>query len=77
MCAANDCESDCTALLCLGDLLCCAWGGFTASSSTAELFCVGKNEVHVLWCVSFIHEHNQVIQTLSNASICPTICLPS
>lgn len=46
--ATNDGESNCAALLCLGDLLCCAGCGLASSSRASKLFCVGENEIHVL-----------------------------
>lgn len=76
--ATNDGESNGASLLGLGDLLGCAGRGLSSSSCAAELFCVGEDEVHVLRVLS---ARSLCIaprrRTLSNASICPTICLPS
>lgn len=74
---ANDGESDCASLFSLGDCLRCAGCSFASSSSPSELFCVGENEVHVLYSVSMFRLRFLTRLTLSNASICPTICLPS
>lgn len=46
--ATDDSESNGASLFGFGDLLGCARCGFTLSSCTAELLCVGEYKVHVL-----------------------------
>lgn len=75
--AADDGEANGASLLSLGNLLGCAGRGLPPSSCAAELFSVGEDEVHVLGKRSVKPLYRGRMHTLSNASICPTICLPS
>jgi hypothetical protein len=50
--AADDGQADRASLLSLGDALGCARRGLSSSSSTAELLCVGKDQIHVLLDIS-------------------------
>jgi hypothetical protein len=52
MCATDDGESNSATLFSLGNGLCCARRGLASSSSAAELFCVGQDQVHVLEIIS-------------------------